>query len=269
VSAALAVLPLLGIIGGAPSSDPAVVCLQADTLPICSGTVVSTHAVLTAGHCANTLGTSVPYFIAFGSDCHAPQRRARITAFEVHPRYSGEGKPFDLALARFDPPLVVAPVPVTREGLDAGAPLRHVGYGTSNELEMSGWGTQRAVTHPLNRLDDDFLYSGDPAANTCYGDSGGPALTAGQLVAVVSDGPDCHSESRDARVDLTWLDSVLAQWDPPTSPPVKGCGCSSVEATLLAGAALIVTSSRRKRRFPKSPGRITRMRGAQWTSSLL
>src|SRR4051812_9564843 len=118
MSRALALV--LGIIGGAPSSDEAVVCLQADTLPICSGTVVSPHAVLTAGHCANSLGAGVPYFVAFGQDCRAPSRRVRISGFVTHPRYSGEGLPFDLALAHFDAPLTVAPLPVTHDAPDAG-----------------------------------------------------------------------------------------------------------------------------------------------------
>src|SRR5437870_1125812 len=94
------VLMLLGIIGGQPSSEPAVVCISADTLPICTGTLLGAHTVLTAGHCAWLLGQSVPYFANLGADCYAPLHRARIADFSVHGNYTGEGKPFDLAMAR-------------------------------------------------------------------------------------------------------------------------------------------------------------------------
>src|SRR5438552_18866212 len=96
---------LLGIIGVAPSSESAVVCISADTLPVCSGTLIGAHTVLTAGHCANPLGTSVSYFVNVGPDCHAPLHRVRTAQMVTHPSYTAEGKPFDLAMILLLSPL--------------------------------------------------------------------------------------------------------------------------------------------------------------------
>src|SRR5438105_6335022 len=157
---------LLGIIGGAPSSQSAVVCISADTLPVCSGTLVGAHTVLTAGHCANLLGESVSYFVNVGPDCHAPLHRVRTAQMVTHPRYTGEGKPFDLAMVLLSAPLDAGTLALA-DGLSDGGVVRHVGYGTSQESPMSGWGLQRAVSHAITRIDDDFIWSGDASANTC------------------------------------------------------------------------------------------------------
>ena len=94
---------------------------------------------------------------------------------------------------------------------------------------MAGRGERRTVSHALLRFDDDFAWSGDATANTCLSDSGGPMLLEGQVLAIVSDGPDCHSESADQRVDRgrAWVDSTLAEFEPRVDPAPKP-GCSSV-----------------------------------------
>lgn len=224
-------LLLLGVIGGGPSGDEAVVCLQADTLPLCSGVLAAPTLVVTAGHCAYPLGRAVPYFIAFGPDCRHPTRRVPVTEMETHPQYAGEGQPFDLAVVRLKVAVTdVAPLVAGLAAPDPAAPLRHVGFGTSRESPMEGWGERRTVTHAATRLDPDFLWSGDAAANTCTGDSGGAALQPvdgrEQLVALVSDGPDCHSASADQRLDVAaaWL---AAQGVTPPPPPAPREGCAT------------------------------------------
>jgi len=239
------------VIGGAPSDDAVVVCLSADTLPICSGVVIGKRTVLTAGHCINTVGPGVTYWVNFGADCRAPSSRVKVKSQRAHPQYTAEGAPFDLGLLELVSDVAVTPVALGTLAVDAslvGQPIRHVGYGASSESPLAGWGTQRTVTHPLTRLDDDFLYSGDARFNTCTGDSGGPLFLGEALLAVVSDGPDCHSEGHDQRIDRgrEWIDASMVEFEP--APPVMNVpkqGCSVGFALWTVLAALLLLRRRR------------------------
>jgi hypothetical protein len=249
----------LGIIGGSDSTDPrddAAVCLLADTLPICSGVLVGVRTVLTAGHCVNPLGEHVPYTFVIGTDCTHPRVRLPVAQMQAHPQYTGEGQPFDLGLAQLsvDVPSTVTPVELPSQGLDAsvvGALIRHVGYGTNQESPMSGRGTRRTVTHPVLRLDADFVWSGDATHNTCIADSGGPVLLGSQVIAVVSDGPDCHSPSADQRLDRgdAWLQATRAAFEPAATPAPK-TGCTSAPGGLWA---LLAWLAARRVRAPARP----------------
>ena len=214
----------LGIIGGSPSDDEAVVCISADTLPLCSGVLIGARTVITAGHCINPLGPSVPYFVNLGADA-----RLRVAEMQAHPSFTGEGKPFDVGLVRLIADAGVAPMALSDVAVDAslaGRTIRHVGFGTSIETPMGGGGGRLTVSHAILRVDDDFVWSGDATANTCLGDSGGPAFLDEQVLAVVSDGPDCHSESADQRLDRArdWIDSTRAAFEPaPPEKPHTGC----------------------------------------------
>jgi V8-like Glu-specific endopeptidase len=247
----------VGIIGGTDSTaarDDAAVCILADTLPICSGVLVGVRTVLTAGHCVNPLGSLVTYAIGIGPDCSHPRVRITIAQMQAHPQYTAMGKPFDLGLAQLsaDAPSSVTPFEVARVTLDqsaVGHDIRHVGYGTSQEFPMSGWGTRRTVSHAVLRLDDDFLWSGDAAHDTCTGDSGGPVLVGDQVIAVVSDGPDCHSASADQRLDRgsSWLDATRASWEPaPATTPKHGC--ANAPESLSVALALVLLLRRQSRR---------------------
>src|SRR5581483_5133003 len=99
---------------------------------------------------------------------------------------------------------------------------------------------QRAVSHAVTSVDDNFLWSGDATANTCNGDSGGPMLSASnQIIGVVSDGPDCHSASADVRVDTVreWVEQKLSQWEPAAAPEHHGCSAGESGPLLLAAVA--------------------------------
>jgi hypothetical protein len=164
----------------------------------------------------------------------------------THPSYAGEGKPFDLGLVRLQADAAVTPLALSATPTDdtlVGRTLRHVGFGTNQETPMSGWGGRRTVSHPLLRVDADFAWSGDASANTCMGDSGGPALLDEQVLAVASDGPDCHSESADQRVDRgrDWIEATRTAFE-PVDPPHTGCAAVPVS---LVALGLLLTARRR------------------------
>ena len=239
----------LGIIGGAPSDDEAVVCLSADTLPVCSGVLIGKRAVLTAGHCINALGTGVTYFVNFGADCTRPRLRRKVEEQLTHPSYTAEGAAFDLGLVKLGADADVTPRELGDAQADVGSVIRHVGFGTSQEQPMGGRGARLTVSHAVLRVDADFIWSGDATANTCLGDSGGPALLDERVLAVVSDGPDCHSASADQRVDRgrEWIDATLAAFEPVVTPPLQR-GCST--APIACASLLLFLLRRRCSRVP-------------------
>lgn len=217
------------IVGGtSDASDPAVVAINVEStgFAVCTGTLIASGVVLTAGHCP-----TAPIWVRQGADVRDVgwSSHAAVDTVVKHPKYTGEGKPYDLALLRLHGGLAgVAPIPLSDAPLgpgDVGATVRHVGFGTTGDdwsyvKEIGTGGVRRQVTYPITKVDDDFLYSGAPGEQTCLFDSGGPALrvTGGveKLIGVVSDGKNCHSDGWDTRVDLpevrAWIDQQLAAW---------------------------------------------------------
>jgi secreted trypsin-like serine protease len=259
-SLAVSRAPIVG--GDLDVGDPAVVALAADTLVLCSGTLVAPRSVLTAGHCAAPLGEGVPYFALFGADASHPTQRIRLGRQVVHPSYTGEGNPFDLAVVELTVASAVAPVPLASAELapeDVGRTLRHVGFGVSDEVTNEGRGLKRQVSYPLNRLEPQQIWSGAPGKQTCSGASGGPALLVSpagveELVAVVSDGPSCHEDGADARVDTVgaWVRDTFAAWEPSAdagadSPGRAGCGAAPGPLSALVALCALAGVRRRNR----------------------
>ena len=215
--------------GELDTKDPAVVALNiASTgFAVCTGTLVTPTAVLTAGHCPIDRvwvrqGTRVR---SLGWTDHVG-----VQASARHPGYTAEGGHYDIALIRLDHPLDgIAPVVLSETPLssaDVGATVRHVGFGTTGDdwryvKQIGSGGIKREVSYPITKVDDFFLWSGAPGKQTCLFDSGGPALRmvngVERLIGIVSTGDDCHSDGGDTRVDradvLSWIDAQLAEWN--------------------------------------------------------
>ena len=82
--------------GTVDDGDPAVAALSILGLyAYCTATLISHHTVLTAGHC-NFDAMEVD----FGTQSDAPVQSIDVTTVAVHPLYTGEGKPYDLALMK-------------------------------------------------------------------------------------------------------------------------------------------------------------------------
>jgi hypothetical protein len=214
------------IVGGTTDpNDPAVIAVEADGLQYCSGSLIAPHAVLTAGHCANVAGSLVTYEVVFGPTITATTEKRKVVEQVTHPQYTKEGAPYDFALFKLSAAVSdVAPLPLNAVAMSAsnvGQSVRHVGYGISNEVLLTGGGVKRTVTYPITQVNGMLVYSGAPGEQTCTGDSGGPGLmTLGgseeSVALVVSAGPNCHTDGWDDRVDLVmdWIRTTLTLWDP-------------------------------------------------------
>ncbi|MFO0736036.1 MAG: trypsin-like serine protease [Labilithrix sp.] len=215
------------IVGGTEDAgDPAVIAINlvSTGITVCSGTLIAPDVVLTAGHCP-TSGV----WVRQGSNVHSLGWFDHLSVGESakHPLYTAEGKPYDLALLRLNERVNVTPARLSTTAPSAGADLRHVGFGTTGDGSLTTGGIKRQVTYPITKVDDFFVFSGAPGKQTCMFDSGGPAFLGDELVAVISDGNDCHSDGWDTRIDRpdvrSWIDGTLRQWGGTmTSSPAGG-----------------------------------------------
>jgi len=225
----------------------------------CSGALVSSTVVLTAGHCTD--GVVGQVLISFESvvansaeDFDYPRAanpevgytEAELTAAGfasgtayTHPEYSGftDIKNWnDLGVIELSEPITsIAPASISSVGtLDGVAKLPKtlftaVGYGT--EVRKPESGPQKAVPEsfpllrryvemPGQKLTPQIIQTdGNPNDNrgtggTCTGDSGGPLLLDGEIVAVTSYGYNekCRGVGGYQRVDIAVAQDWLAEF---------------------------------------------------------
>ena len=207
-----------------------VACEDGPGAVVCSGTLVSSHLVLTAGHCAE------PYArgrieVWTGASLESPDLDRRgVSSISVHPEYTETSSAFDAALLLLDSPLDAPLWPVPPTPMDAtwiGRTVRVFGFGETGETAGLTPGERRSGTAVITAVDEfTFTLAPDPAL-TCRGDSGGPVLAdidgVPHLVGVTSAGDkECTEQSVAARVDTLlpgFLDIALAA-APPAAPPI-------------------------------------------------
>jgi hypothetical protein len=214
---------------------------------LCSGALVAPDLVLTAAHCAGS-GESegLGHFAVFGpnADDLAHTRRIRVKEQIKHPKAAGEGLGYDVALFKLETPVTdITPMALEDHawGPEAvGATLRHVGYGVSNEEDNTGGGIKREVSYPVTKLEPLLIWSGAPGQQTCTRDSGAPSLMrrdgVERIVAVVSDGPNCHEDGADARVDVPEIHDWIMQRMP--APALEGSGGCATSRSSRGSPAL-------------------------------
>ena len=231
-----------------PAQEDSVVALTEGSRVVCTGTLVTPWAVLSAAHCDAVPGVEV----RVGRDVASPIARAVVTDVEVQ---GGSGWPKgDVALLRLDRSLSFPPLQVG-EATAADA-VQAAGYGRTQPGVEGNTLRWWVVEDVKERGDGWFRVDGAGRHGLCAGDSGGPAFVAGpRVVGVVSQGEvSCVGSDLFAVPDPTWVRGVLGSWGGPGKRPwaapklIAGIG--------LVGGLLVVgmLSARSRGRSERSAG---------------
>jgi secreted trypsin-like serine protease len=211
------------IIGGVTDNgDPSVVLLFAhqpgqSVGSVCTGSVISSTAVLTAAHCVDprVVGSGNVFEVFTGTVAgQTPPLAVASTAFDPAFDVNNVTAGHDIGIVKLAAPTALKPLPFNRGPLGAG-PVRLVGYGLNTHVDIAGIpngvGTKRTVTTTIASSTPTLVTIGSAGATTCHGDSGGPAFQVinGQevIIGTTSFGPDlsaqvvCIGAGTDTRVD--------------------------------------------------------------------
>jgi MYXO-CTERM domain-containing protein len=188
--------------GLADPGDPAVIALvNADTQLVCTAAMIAPHTALTAAHCV--AGNPLTLRAFFGSSLDNGGTFIAVTDARAHPLFDPGGN--DIALVTLAdaapaPPLAIA------TPLDAslvGTSFRVVGFGLAGS-NIGGAGVKRMGTARIAALSaEDFTAVPNPSLS-CLGDSGGPALLAGDAIGGVVSRVDslCDDHAVYTRADV-------------------------------------------------------------------
>ncbi len=197
------------IVGGTTTTAyPAVGALVDVNGPFCTATVIAPRVLVTAAHCVEGNSASRVAFVT-GPNALSPQAFVRVSRLVAHPQYDARRIANDIAVVLLASDAPVAPIAINAQPLDAswvGRTLQHVGYGASNGRTGAGSGVKRTVAMPITAVGGTQFAYGDRTRNTCFGDSGGPALLDANgslaVVGVTSFGDQtCTQFGVDTRVD--------------------------------------------------------------------
>lgn len=260
----------------AAGAYPEVVAIQTNSI-LCTGTLISSRVVLTAGHCFPGNPAAGSIRVNTGNDLSGPSYE--VESYGVHPDFCGDLEAcsediHDLAyLVLAEPIATSAEVLLDQDDWDAsmfvGASVTLVGYGAT---EDGSSGTKLEVTTEITSFSStghEFRAGGD-GKDSCQGDSGGPAfvIVDGRLLlaGVTSRGLDCGKGGFYTlpASELCWLrdeagvDLTSSTCDEACncliSDPERAGGCCSINKTLsnfealaLAGLCLLGWRLKRKK----------------------
>ena len=214
-----------------PNVGALVGTFDGQTLPYCSGTLISPTVFMTAAHCAiETHRVSVTF-----DSVVTPQATLYAGTFYGDPDYSHrQNDPHDIAVVVLDQPIfgivpAQLPAPGQLEKVGKDQQFTAVGYGGQEPVNQPGGivirylDTREYAVSAFNALNKAYLrLSQNPATGdggTCYGDSGGPnVLGAGDsetsIVAAISIKGDtyCHATNVAYRLDTESARGFLARF---------------------------------------------------------
>lgn len=160
-----------------PGTSPVVMLVLADSsgkaFAMCSGTLITSQAVLTAAHCVDSrLGVSQVYVDRDGTLNLVP-----ASSLHQHPGWSGfAGNPNDIGIVKLSEPILNRPtVPLLLSSdVAAGSNIGIYGYGLNENDEA---GTLREGRMVVDRLEQNLIVAefDRTKMSICSGDSGGPA----------------------------------------------------------------------------------------------
>src|SRR5687767_9212463 len=172
---ASASLPIVN--GTVDEGDPAVVAITYSRQAFCTGTLIGRRVVLTAAHCMNDGVDELPLEIFVGTVVQEGDFFP-VVEVHVHPEYMQGSVAHDLAVLIVGDEVPIEPALLNdRELTDEmiGMDARIVGFGVTSVMANEG-GVKYAGDSLLIEYDRATLTYGETAAQTCFGDSGGPVF---------------------------------------------------------------------------------------------
>ncbi|GEM_PF-520512 len=240
-------LPIIG--GTVETGYPAVGMVFSQGGELCTGTLITSRMVITAGHCASP--SNPPKWFATGPSINTATATYDVSKSIRHPSYgeSGSGVQNDIALLVLAQNAAATPMKYRTESISTfkGKNVTFVGYGISQVNNDYSSGTKMKVTVTIDSIESkgfwNYTSSYNPK-NTCQGDSGGPGFvtTDGvqEVVGLVSYGDEnCTQNGYNTRVDAyaAWIAQVVQQNDPGAVLPACGNGtCDSGETSATCPA---------------------------------
>jgi secreted trypsin-like serine protease len=253
--------------------DPAVVALLSEGKVFCTGVLLTNNVVATAAHCVYP---TPPDQVYFGKDPSNEKKGVFIdvSGSSAHPDFDEDTLENDIGVVGLATKAPVAPLNVLTKDFAPsyiGKPIRLVGFGATSADETGDLHKRTGSTTIQSFGDDDFRFTPNPA-QTCVGDSGGPALaTFGDHEAVIgitsSGDGDCKKYGRHVRIDryVPFIQNFAKPYalrNGPSSVESSGCSMSlpargatpgsSVAALLLALGGVAVARGRRRARVTRS-----------------
>ncbi|MFE3858184.1 S1 family peptidase [Streptomyces griseorubiginosus] len=229
--------PASAIKGGGPASTkarPYAMLIEYNGSQFCGGTLIAPTKVLTAGHCVESAG-DVSTLRVIGGRTHVDGTDGtvrEVASYRLDSRYGAPGYAHDAAVLTLDRPMPYRTIPVAgpKDGklVTAGRTATVVGWGRTGPGEQATRLKQaRLVISPVAdcrpytdpETDPAAMLCGLPRPGTtdsiCPGDSGGPLISGGKVVGIVSSGNKYCDEQYPVSVFVR-ADSVAADLGIPT-----------------------------------------------------